>query len=268
MNISEILKLPHLSASSIGTYMECGLCYKFGKIDKLKPEFTSDNLLFGSAIHQTLGAYYLEKKIGKIMSIKEIHAAFEEFWEIEAKDREGIQFSNGKNYQTLMIEGKDLLSAWHSKLLPDQFTVIGVEEGFSFQIPGMDIPIVGFIDLMEEDQDTLIITDFKTAGKAYSADDIDKNMQITLYELAMKSNGYADREIILRLDCLIKTKTPKFEQYYTIRTEDDEKRLIRKIQKVREGILKEVYIPNDSSWKCKGCSYKTACKQWFLEGGN
>jgi putative RecB family exonuclease len=85
--------------------------------------------------------------------------------------------------------------------------------------------------------------------------------------MAARANGFADREILLKFDCLVKTKTPKFEQYYTTRTDIDEIRLIRKIQTVWNGIASQVYIPNDTGWKCKGCPYKKACNEWFLQGG-
>ena len=84
--------------------------------------------------------------------------------------------------------------------------------------------------------------------------------------MALKANGYKDREILLRFDTLIKTKTPKFEQYYTTRGVTEELRLIRKIEKVWEGINAEIYIPNDTSWKCKKCPYRKACDEWFLKG--
>jgi putative RecB family exonuclease len=32
---------PHLSASSVGDYIDCGLLYRFGRVDKIKPEFKS-----------------------------------------------------------------------------------------------------------------------------------------------------------------------------------------------------------------------------------
>ncbi|MFO7745667.1 MAG: PD-(D/E)XK nuclease family protein, partial [Psychroflexus sp.] len=80
-----------------------------------------------------------------------------------------------------------------------------------------------------------------------------------------KANGFEDREILLKLDCLIKTKTPKFEPYWTTRTELDERRLAKKVSQVWEGISKGVYVPNDTSWKCKGCAFKSACKAWFDE---
>ena len=74
------------------------------------------------------------------------------------------------------MEGKDLLTAWYMKLPEDNFKVLAIEEAFSFHIPGVEVPIIGAMDLIEEDEaGTLIITDFKTSGRAYSADEVDKN---------------------------------------------------------------------------------------------
>jgi putative RecB family exonuclease len=268
MDISELRKQPHLSASSIGSYMDCGLSYKFGRIDKIPPEFKSDSQIFGIVLHKTLACFYIERKIGIAMTLKEIHEAFEEFWSMDAKEREDIKYTEGKNYESYLVEGRDLLSVWYDKLPKESFKVIGVEEGFAFYIPGLDIPIVGYIDLIEEDATSLIITDFKTTGRNYGDDEIDKNNQITLYQMACKSNGYADREILLKLDLLIKTKTPKFESYYTTRSKNEEQRLIKKIQHVWDGINKGVFLPNDTSWKCSGCQFQKACEKWFQEGGN
>ena len=83
--------------------------------------------------------------------------------------------------------------------------------------------------------------------------------------MAAKANGHADKEILLRFDCLIKTKTPKFDQYYTSRTESDFKRAEKKIGEVWRGISNGVFVPNDDSqnWRCKNCSYKKHCNEWF-----
>jgi len=139
------------------------------------------------------------------------------------------------------------------------------EEAFSFILPKLPLPIIGAIDLMEEDDaGTIIVTDFKTSGKAYSVSEIDQNQQLTTYQMAIRKQGYSDREILLRIDCLIKTQKPKFEQYYSTRSEIDEIRLTRKIHQVWDGIKKGVFVPNDTSWKCKNCGYKSACNDWFL----
>ena len=139
---------------------------------------------------------------------------------------------------------KTCLTAWYNKLPDDGFTILAIEEAFSFTLPGVPIPIIGAMDLVEEDSaGTMIITDFKTIWPGiFSKDEVDQNQQLTMYQIAAKHNGYADREILLRFDTLIKTKTPKFEQYWTTRSELDERRLIKKAAQVWDGISQRVSL--------------------------
>ena len=97
-----------------------------------------------------------------------------------------------------------------------------------FTFDNVPVPIVGIIDLIEEDDGgNIIISDLKTTGRAYSSQEIDQNFQLTVYHMAVRSNGFHDRDIILRLDLLIKTQKPRFEQVYSVRTEVDEARVIK-----------------------------------------
>lgn len=269
MELSELRKSPHLSASSIGTYIDCSLAYWFAYIKRLPMEFVSDALEFGSAIHLTLADFYRAKMTGDRLLLKDVHESYRQHWTNRVKGRSDIKYADQKDFQSYLIMGVDLLTVWFNKLPADSFEVIAVEEAFVFEVNEIPIPIVGAIDLVEQDEaGTIIITDHKSSSRNYSIDEIDQNPQITIYQMAAKANGFADREILLKFDCLVKTKTPKFEQYYTTRTETDELRLIRKIQRVWDGISKGVFIPNDTSWKCKTCPYKKACDQWFLNGGD
>ena len=267
MELSELRKKPHLSASGVNEYVECSLLYRFGRIDRLPMEFVAAELEFGTVIHKVLEEFYRAKMIGEKLLLKDLHEQFKTLWKKSAAERQDIQYQEGQNAEMLSMLGVDLLTVWFNKLQEDNFQVIAVEEAFSFNIPGVFAPIIGAIDLVEEDESgALIITDFKTSGRAYSADEVDKNPQMTIYQMAFKKNGYRDREILLKFDALIKTKTPKFEQYWTTRTEEDERRMIRKIKEVWKGINKGVFVPNDTSWKCKGCHYQNACKEWFEKG--
>jgi putative RecB family exonuclease len=48
----------------------------------------------------------------------------------------------------------------------EDFRVLAIEEPFSCILPDIPIPIIGAMDLIEEDESgTVIITDFKTSGK-------------------------------------------------------------------------------------------------------
>ena len=268
MNLHDLRQQPHLSASSIGDYIDCGMLYKFGRVDRLPREFVADAMKFGTVIHKVLAEYYQAKMTGDRMLLKDIHESFRVLWHETAEGRDNIQYAKGKDFETLLMNGIDLLTTWYSKIENNNYRVLAIEEAFSFNLSNIPIPIIGATDLIEEDDaGTVIITDFKTAGRAYGRDEVDNNMQMTVYQVAAKSNGFADREILLRFDCLIKTMKPKFETYYTVRSEVDEKRLIKKIHQVWDGISKGVFIPNDTSWKHKNCPYREVCDQWFLEGG-
>lgn len=268
MELGELRQQPHLSASGIGDYVECSLLYKFSRIDKLPMEFKSEALEFGTVIHLVLAEVYQARMIGDKVLLKDVHHRFEKHWRAVAEDNEEIRYTNGKDFQALLMGGIDLLSVWYNKLPEDKFKVLSIEEPFSVNLPGLPVSLIGAMDLVEEDESgTIIITDWKTSSRAYSIDEVDKNQQLTMYQLAARMNGFSDREIILKFDCLIKTQKPKFEQYYSIRTEIDEKRLIRKIHTVWEGIERQVFVPNDTSWRCPNCSHRKACDEWFLQGG-
>ena len=268
MELYELRQKPHLSASSIGSYLDCGMLYRFSRVERLPMEFVSDALEFGSVIHRVLAEFYQVKMTGSRMLLKDIHNLFKDFWHQTAHDRDDIQYAEGKDFSSYLMEGVDLLTAWYTKLPDDNFRVIGIEEAFSFELPNLTVPVIGAIDLIEEDDaGAIIITDFKTSGRAYSIDEVDSNMQMTVYQLAMKSNGFGAREILLKLDCLIKTKKPRFEQYYTTRSYVDELRLIRKIEKVWAAVASGIFVPNDQSWRHKNCPYRQTCDKWFLTGG-
>ena len=266
MKLQEMRQSPHISYSQIETFISCGLQYKFSRIDHLPPEFTPDNLVFGSTIHKLLAQFYEAKMIGDMMALSDIHELFKKLWTEAARGRDDIRYADGKDFETLLTQGIDLLTAWYSNQdNNNNYRVLAIEEAFTFNLVDIPVPVIGAVDLVEEDEaGTIIITDHKTAARSYSANDIDRNMQMTIYQMAAKSNGFADREILLRFDCLIKTKKPKFESYYTIRTENDEKRMIKKIQQVWNGISKGVFVPNSSSYRHKNCQYRQYCNEWFL----
>jgi putative RecB family exonuclease len=263
MELAELREKPHLSASSIGTYIECSLKYKLARIDNLKPDFISAALVYGSTIHKVLESYHQARKHNEKLPLSYLLELYEKYWENELKARENIRFKSGVTAEILLNEGKSLLTVYYDRY-PCEYRVIDTEMPFSFTLENLPIAIIGAIDLLEEDEDgSIIITDHKTSGRAFSIGEVERNLQLTIYQLAMRE-AYPDREIILKLDALIKTRKPKFEQFYTFRDEEAEQRLKRKIAAVWQGIEREVFIPNEESWFCGSCEYKTHCNEWFL----
>ena len=268
MDITELRNEPHLSASSINDYLECGLYYRFSRIDNLKPEFKSDNLEFGSCIHKALADFHLERLIGNKMTLKDLQKLFEIYWREKAEGNNDIVYREDKDFETLLAEGKGLLAAYYEDRMKteDQLTVMAIEEAFRFTIEGLPVPIIGVMDLIEEDKSgSIIVTDFKTSSRAYSEEEANRNFQLSIYHLAAKANGYGNRDISLKIDCLIKTKKAKFIQYSTSRTEMDELRTVKKIRNVWDAVQNGIFIPIDDSWRCKDCGFKNYCNQWHRE---
>lgn len=132
MELFELRKQPHLSVSSVNDYAECGLLYKLGRIDKLPFEAKSDALEFGSVIHLVLAEFYEERMVGNKVLLKDLHESFEDRWRKVAEGNTNIEYANGKDFETLLMGGKDLLTTWYNKLPDDNFRVMAIEEAFSF----------------------------------------------------------------------------------------------------------------------------------------
>ena len=121
MELSELRQKPHLSASSISTYVDCSLQYYFSYIKRLPMEFVSDALEFGSAIHLTLADFYRAKMTGDRLLLKDVHESYRQHWTNRVKDRSDIKYADQKDFQSYLIEGVDLLTAWFNKLPDDTF---------------------------------------------------------------------------------------------------------------------------------------------------
>ncbi len=257
------MNIEHLSYSSIKQYIDCGLQFRFRKIDQIKPEYTSDNLILGSCIHKALAKFNQHRAENKTVKATELGEWYEGYFTGAVQNNGEIKYSNSNDFQSCLILGKNLLEVFHNHNQNNEYQVLEIEKEFSLQLEGFEYPIIGFIDLLETDNaGNILVTEYKTAAKAYSTTQIDLNEQVTLYDLAMQSL-YPDKQIITKLDCLIKTKKPKFEQYYTHRDQDDHNRFIKTAKAVARGIESEVFIPNTSSWKCAYCEYQNFCSDWL-----
>jgi putative RecB family exonuclease len=264
MNLYELRQKPHLSASAINQYISCSLAYRFNYVDKITREYFPAAFLFGSSIHHALEAFY---RSNKQMALSEMQEQFRDAWLIGVEKEPLLQLKKGKTVESMLNDGLGMLQVYVEELPKTHFNVIATEFPFILTLPGVELPIIGAIDLIEEDQDgTIIITDFKTASRAYSSDDIDSHFQLAIYKMAALAMGWADREILLRLDILVNTKEPKLQQVYTTRTEEDQHRIVNKIRGVWDGIQKQVFIANDNpAWKCTGCQFKQQCNAWLLK---
>ena len=145
----------------------------------------------------------------------------------------------------------------------------GVEVPFSVDLvleeTGEVLPckLTGIFDLIEADEEgTLVIVELKTSSKRFTDDQIDLDLQGTLYSYALKQIGFRTNgdETLVRYDQLLKLKNPDMETHYAVKGNVDYTWAYHLVRKVLRAIDHEVYHPIPG-WQCKDCPYGKICQQ-------
>ncbi len=179
----------HLSYSQINTYLICPLKYKFHYIDQIEPPFVSSALVFGSCIHEAVGAFYQSCLEGDPLSPSQVHDVYRQSWESHSKEQQ-IRFFHNDAADTLTAKAKSMLEVFHESFDPSA-QIIGIEEPFELDMGKRIPPLVGWIDAVELAPDgTVSVIDLKTASKRYSDNSVHSNVQLTCYSLGAKVLGF------------------------------------------------------------------------------
>ena len=240
----------YLSYSQLALYLQCPLKYKLVYIDEIERERDGmpAALAFGRAIHRALARFYTDVMDQEPFNLDRFLAAFRDAWEDEAEGKE-IIYNEGEDFNSLLEQGKAMLRVFARSVRPQR--VIAVEVPFEFRLEHpqtgkeFPIPIKGVIDLVEEDeQGTLWVVDHKTAGRAFSEAQVAGDLQLLIYAAAVMHLDVAEgKDVLLRLDVLLKGKKPRFLRYCTERTEQDIARLFEIVDGVWRAIEAEAFYP-------------------------
>ena len=141
-------------------------------------------------------------------------------------------------------------------LEPEEHVVM--ERRVEFFVPGVPIPIVGYIDLIAADG---VPVDFKTAGRAWSRGKEHTELQSDFYLTALMGDGLNPNRLF-RYYVFTKTKSPKVQVLETSRTIRQLFFMTKVVQEVWRAIEAGAFPPNPTGWKCseKYCEYYALCR--------
>ena len=262
----------HLSHSQCRNYAGCSLGWWLSR--RYAPEFVPSNLVFGSSFHAGLEAYYQAQLEGRVATANDLLAAFTTHWFDELAGKHGhapapLKFSakdeNEDHLRALALRMFEAFLAHHQQQ-PSE--VIAIEEGFRIEVDTDLPPLAGKIDLIEIVTDevgrrTLCLTDFKTAARKPSLDDLGVE-QLQLYARAAVGLGLVNAfrlPLTLRYLVVTKCKEPSVVSVPVENTPRDWERLREKIRQTWRGMKAGVIFPS-SSWRCAGCGHARLCGQW------
>jgi CRISPR/Cas system-associated exonuclease Cas4 (RecB family) len=118
------------------------------------------------------------------------------------------------------------------------------------------------MDLIVDQGDSLLVTDFKTTRGAWSVDHVeDAATQLLLYHELAKD--LADgRPVRLGFAVLTKTKIPDFVRYPVVVSPQRLKRAKRVAERIWRAIQAGNIFPRPSPLHCPTCPFREPCRAW------
>lgn len=243
------------SYSALQTFKQCPQKYKFQVIDKIKAP-KSKEAVFGSKMHEALKFFHSKYPVSP--TLDELLNLYKDIWDSDpfrSQEEDMIYFSEGikilKNYYQYFLKNKD------------NFTVLDIESYFRIFIENPETNqkciLAGKIDRIDKLQNgTIEIVDYKTTKRLPSQAEVDNDLQLSLYCLAIslrwptssiediKSSFY-----YLKHQELISTKRTKKQ------LEDVKEQIWKRLAEIEKSDFKPI-----PSALCDWCGYKKICPMW------
>lgn len=276
-----------ITPSELNTFVHiCELQHHFRYVLWLKPAFIGPQLGFGSAIDLAWKAFYEAQKEGEVLTIEKATQIFDEKWKSELKNPK-LKFDDndspekwaekGKVILQLMIQGtdrkistKDREAGFADKA--PELEVIDPDFGFVVPPPkngkGKSVTkreVCGITDLLAADDDTLVIWDCKTSGRAPNEDQLLWDLQATMYSYGItQMYPEAAGRVKFGWQHYIHTKEPKLKLTIQERTEDDFQRLAKLIETFEARLKLNKPMPRReiNNWACANCGFQKECDAW------
>ena len=155
-------------------YQTCPLQYKLQYIDGLKPK-DKWYFSFGSTIH-LCAEYFFQVKVPPPPALEELLQFYEQSWRPEG-------YESAEEEAKYQAYGREILTAFHEIHSRDFHMPLAVEKLFYIDIGG--IKLRGYIDRVDKlASGGLAIVDYKTNKELFTTDYLEKDLQLTLYQVA------------------------------------------------------------------------------------
>ncbi|HON57635.1 MAG TPA: PD-(D/E)XK nuclease family protein [bacterium] len=251
-----------ISYSGLTCYINCPLKYKFKYIDKIVPDKVSANIACGKSIHSALSFYYTQIRNKTKPKPEQVVDVFHQYY--ESAEAEGVNY-NGQQKNEICETASGLLKLYCDTVKPPK-KIDGIDLELRTPITNPSsgemlsgYELLGYIDLFADKT----VFDFKTAKTSKSQQDLDNDLQLSLYALAVLLSPEYSYIPKLTFQVLLKQVKPKIQEISTTRKYDDFNRLF----KIIKGFVKNTenpeteYLPVQSFY-CYGCEYAFWCQKW------
>src|ERR1043166_3453370 len=233
---------PHLSFSRINKYLHCPEQYRLYYIENLRPRFAGASLVFGQIVHQALAGLFRDGS--------DPIQHFQNTWH-QAKDYD-LSYGARESWEKLNAAGQALLERFVHTELGRIANIRAAEKMFEVHITNLNLPLVGFIDLIADLDGKRSVVDFKTASTGYEDHEVVLSDQLTAYQLAEPDAEQA------ALCVFVKTKEPQIDWYVSERKPEQGMEYLAKVDYVAREIAAGHFYKRPGKW-CSYCDYLPVC---------
>jgi putative RecB family exonuclease len=252
----------YISWSAISTFRSCPLKYWFRYVAGLPEESVSSALVFGTGIHAAIETVYRAELAGEAKpDLDALLFAYRSAW--LPHDPDAIQFGSSETRGSLdALAGKMLAAFLASPAASVRGRVLGVEEEIRGTVVEGVPDLFGRVDLLTEDDDQLVLTDFKTSRGKWSPEQADDaSEQLVLYS-KLAGELAPGKKLVTRFLVLTKTKEPIVEEHLGEVRPDRVARTVTSVERVWRAVEAGNFYPAPSVVGCASCGYRKACEGW------
>ncbi|OHA85744.1 MAG: hypothetical protein A2408_01595 [Candidatus Yonathbacteria bacterium RIFOXYC1_FULL_52_10] len=257
------------SYSALETYRTCPQKYKFQEIDKIRVPKRIE-AVFGTLVHSALKFMFERNPL--YPTLDEVVGFYADRFK-EASDK--IVWSDPERREAeeklYFEEGVKIIKNFFKKNQPWTFNVLELEGRFSLELldelSGTVHTLSGIIDRIDKDIESEVyeIIDYKTGKKMPAQKDLETNLQLGLYHLALITRWPHLKPDQIKVSLYFLKHNDKVSAVPSEKTakalKDRVLQTVREIEKAKEtGIFPPLPGP-----LCNYCGYRAMCPMWSHE---
>jgi putative RecB family exonuclease len=238
-------------------YLQCSKQYEFRYMEGLRSP-PGIALVEGSGHHEALAFNNKRKmKTGKDVKPK---TQFEKFMAYFEKSKAAVEDWGGDTEDGVVQRAKKIVEVYHADYAP-LIKPKACETRYTLEIGG--VKFLAIVDVEMNTENGRAVRDYKVKKRRSSANEVEANLQLTLYSIATESMDVGLVE-------LLKLKNPAVNEVTSKRSLAQKRHAVRIVKGVVAGIRKGVFMRcNPEEWMCneRFCGYYHKCHKTRVKPG-
>lgn len=245
----------HLSPSSIGTWQQCPLKYRYSRIDKI-PEPSTEAQLMGSFVHEVLEHFYERPAEERTQVTARALAA--ERWDAGWSEKVDELHLSPEGLHRFRWQSWWCIEALWELEDPVSTNLAAVEQKLTMQVD--EATVLGIVDRYNlDEQGRIVVSDYKTGKKPRARYEGEKRFQLLVYTDMLQQ--HLDAEVAVAELLYLKEKV----RWAIEPTKSELTRMRTTVVKVWNELQQACATGTFEAKRgilCDWCSYKAFCPAW------